>query len=298
MEEKGLIFNVQRFCTEDGDGIRTTVFFKGCPLHCPWCHNPESQGFAPQIYFDSDACILCGACEAVCKEHCHAVKAREAHSFDRAPCTSCGLCTDACPTGALAVIGKYRTAKEVLQEALKDKDYYGTNGGITLSGGEPLAQPQFAIALAKAAKDAGMNVCIETSGYCDMRVLEEILPFVDCFLFDYKCEPEDYPSLVGTDFDPIHENLAFLCANAKRVVLRCPIVPECIKEDHLESIGHLMQKFSLTEAELLPYHKLGIEKCKRLGRPEQRAFTEPNKNELLSIARALSEKYGVRITVK
>lgn len=298
MDTSGLIFNLQRFCTDDGDGIRTTVFFKGCPLHCLWCHNPESQSPTHEICFDSDACILCGACAAACPQGCHTGNVADARAFARESCERCGLCADVCPTGALSVIGKHQTVREILAEAKKDVDFYGKDGGITLSGGEPLAQPQLAIALAKEAKRQGLNVCVETSGFCAAETLEAIVPFVDCFLFDYKCAPADYPALVGAPFSVIEKSLAFLAANARRTVLRCPIVPECIREDHFESIALLMRRYRIAEAQLLPYHRLGIGKCKRLGRPEQRAFTEPSKNELFSIAYALSEKHGLRITVK
>lgn len=298
MNESGLIFNLQGFCTDDGDGIRTTVFFKGCPLHCLWCHNPESQSQAPEICFDGDACIRCGACTAACPRGCHTVSSVGARAFARESCNRCGLCADACPMGALSVIGKRQTAEEILTQVKKDADFYGKNGGITLSGGEPLAQPQLAIALAKGAKRARLNVCVETSGFCTPEVLRSITPFVDCFLFDYKCAPEDYPAFVGAPFSVIEKSLAYLSSNARRTVLRCPIVPECIREDHFDSIARLMHRYHLTEAELLPYHRLGLEKSKRLGRPAQRAFTEPNKNGLFREARLLQEMHGLHVTVR
>ena len=293
----GKVFHIQRFCTDDGDGIRTVVFLKGCPLKCLWCHNPESQSPKAQISYNSDLCLHCGACVGVCPQGCHSLTPG-GHHFNRAACTACGACADICSAGVLELAGTTYTVEEILALVLRDKPYYGDHGGLTLSGGEPLMQGQFAVALAEAAKDQGINVCVETSGACAADILQQMAGYADCFLFDYKCHPDDYKTYTGTDFAPIERSLSYLSARQKRIVLRCPIVPGCIRPDHFQRIGQLAEKYGISHVELLPYHDLGISKCQRFGIAPQQQFAAITKAELQEKAQYIRNRYRISAIVR
>ena len=267
---EGMLLNIQRFCVHDGPGIRTTVFFKGCPLRCAWCHNPESHRRQPEILFSAKDCIRCGACAAACPQKLHAVD-REEHFFDRSSCIACGECAAACPAGALELCGKWVGAEEVLSQVLRDGEFYrASGGGLTLSGGEPMAQSGFALELARTAKRAGLHVSIETCGYCAQEEFERILPYADLFLYDFKIEDSETHKLyTGKDNLLIKENLGFLSRAGAAVILRCPIIPgvNCT-EEHFAAIAQAVKSHAgILQVDLEPYHPLGIDKLKRLDRP-------------------------------
>ena len=171
MDVKGKILNIQRFCTSDGPGIRTTVFFKGCPLRCKWCHNPESQSIENELMYDRSRCVSCMRCVLLCQSGCHKIE-ESVHKLDITECSACGKCT-ASRCGALEIAGKEMTAKSVIDEVMKDKLYFdNSGGGITLSGGEPLFQEKFCMQILKLAKGNGVHVCIETCGFAKSSVTE------------------------------------------------------------------------------------------------------------------------------
>ena len=261
----GLVFNIQRFCTDDGEGIRTTVFLKGCPLKCLWCHNPESHRFDSEIFFDKSTCIGCALCIDACKHKCHTIGGGE-HFYLRDGCTSCGACARICPTGALSTVGKRYTVAEIIAEVNKDKEYYGKNGGITLSGGEPLAQPEFALALAKEAKASGLNACIETSCFCNKNVLDKISDYIDFFLCDLKAYDENvHKCLTGVSNKIILENLRHLDAIGKNIEVRIPYVPG-FNDSEMEKIANFIKDMkSIRSVRIMPFHKYAASKYKALG---------------------------------
>lgn len=264
----GTVFDIQHFCVDDGPGIRTTVFLKGCPLRCVWCHNPEGLEAKPQMFFHADKCVLCGRCADACERNGH-VFTEDGHILERKYCIHCGTCAEACPTDALRVTGKEMTVEEVLADVLSDKPFYETSGGgMTLSGGEPLSQGKFACSLLKAAKDAGLNTCIETSGFCPESVLEEAAAYTDLFLLDVK-ETDDvrHKQFIGVERDRILRNARRLSELQKPIILRCPVIPGCNdREEHFRQIAALAAELgTVREIHLEPYHPFGIDKYESLG---------------------------------
>ena len=265
----GKVFDIQKFSINDGPGIRTTVFLKGCPLDCLWCHNPESKGAEPEVSFTSEKCILCGYCAATCPNKCHIIDGK-VHSYDRAKCLRCGKCTLECYSKALEVVGKEMTVKEVMAEVLKDVPFYETsNGGMTISGGEPMAQFLFTKALLEDAKKHKLHNCLETSGYAPMERYREIVRLVDIFLFDFKeSDPARHMKCTGVPQENIVKNLIELDSLGAKTVLRCPIIPKMNdRKSHFNGIAKLANRLSgIIEINILPYHPLGKSKSSRIGK--------------------------------
>jgi glycyl-radical enzyme activating protein len=266
---QGLIFDIQRCSLHDGPGIRTTVFFKGCPLRCVWCHNPESVLHTPEIGYRQDRCHRCGACAEVCEQGAHQVT-EEQHLYNRAACIVCEKCVSACPAEGLRKIGDWMTVDQVLTEVELDRAYYQfSGGGMTLSGGEPMLQFPFTLALLQTARQRDLHTCLETCGHSSEAKYGQVLPFVDLFLFDYKAtDPELHQRLTGVSNHVILSNLDFLLSNGAQVVLRCPLVPG-FNDDagHLAKIAELSQRYpQLVGIELMAYHELGREKALQVGR--------------------------------
>ena len=286
-ETTAMIFNIQRFSVDDGPGIRTTVFFKGCPLSCIWCHNPESHRREPELMYNAQKCISCGACASVCDHGGHTFDGERAHILDRTGCIACGACAGICPTRAVEMAGREETVETILAEVLADKIFYDqSGGGMTVSGGEPLYQPKAVTALCRAAKEAGLHGAMETCGFASESVVRGVAPWVDLFLFDYKAPDEDHVRLTGVPQKPILDTLALLAALGKDVILRCPIIPDCNDtEAHFADIVALAKQYdNIKEVHLEPYHPLGISKLEQLGR----AITYDNRSFLDS--HTLSER--------
>jgi pyruvate formate lyase activating enzyme len=263
----GMIFDIQRCSFHDGPGVRTTVFLKGCPLSCKWCHNPESQAAFSQIALFSDRCTLCGECERVCPVGVHSVT--NEHNINAKKCISCGRCVDCCPNQALKLYGEDISAEEVFDLVQKDRAYYKkSGGGITVSGGEPTAQPNFLKQILTLCKNDGISTCIETCGFVKREVLDDILPFVDLFLFDYKATGDElHKELTGVSQKLILDNLEYLYSIGKDIILRCPIIFGYNDTDeHFSEIAKFEKTMpKLLGIEILPYHNLGVSKAKAIG---------------------------------
>lgn len=266
---EGTIFNIQKFCVNDGPGIRTTVFMKGCPLNCLWCHNPESKAKDPEILYDSKKCILCGNCQAVCQQKCHQFAGQE-HTFGRENCIRCGACAEACVADALEIMGRTVHVEEVIAEVLKDEVFYkNSGGGMTLSGGEPMAQMNFTQALLTAAKEKGLHVCMETCGFSFWENYEKVLAYVDVFLFDYKItDPALHKKYTGVSNERILENLEKLDQAGAKIILRCPIIPTINDtQEHFAGIAGTANRLNnVLEINVEPYHPLGSSKSAMLSR--------------------------------
>ena len=264
---EGYIFNIQRFSLHDGPGIRTTVFLKGCPLRCAWCHNPESFKLEPQLSYVKSKCVCCGCCQRVCPNGVHTVNAHRHHvAFDK--CDACGLCASVCDVSALSVVGYKTDARSVIGTVVKDKAYYDeSGGGVTFSGGEATMQFLFLKALLAFSKQAGLHTCLDTAGYLAPDRLLELLPLVDLWLYDYKAtDAADHKKFTGVDNALILHNLSLLAQYEKAVVLRCPIIPGVNDTPaHHDAIQALRTYGNITQVELLPYHHIGEIKWAQLG---------------------------------
>lgn len=259
--------DIQRCSIHDGPGIRTTVFIKGCPLKCRWCHNPESLSYKKQLSFNKEKCIDCNQCEMVCPNGVHTLK-RGIHIVDFSKCTQCGSCIDRCPTAALTMIGKSMSVQDIMKIIVKDRAFYtNSGGGVTISGGEPLSNSDFTLELLKECKKKAIHTCVETSGYCTTSTLKNLWDYIDLFLFDYKLpNREDYIEYTGVSNELILKNLELIYKEGKRIILRCPIIPTVNDNpEHFRSIEKILLKYPGIKVEPMPYHNFGISKSNNIG---------------------------------
>lgn len=235
-------------------------------MHCIWCHNPEGISPKPQTFYDPERCMCCRRCEAFCEKRCHRFENGE-HLFDRMRCISCGKCAAVCEPNALEPVGYSVTASEIFSEVLIDKPFFGKDGGVTLSGGEPLMQPEFSSAILSLANENGIGTCVETSGFASKQTVRSVARLTDIFHFDIKeTDPGRHKSFTGVSNETILSNLSLLNELNKRVILRCPVIPGLnLRREHFEGIARLAQNTECVEAvELEPYHPIGLSKYKSL----------------------------------
>jgi pyruvate formate lyase activating enzyme len=263
-----MILDIHRSALHDGPGIRTTVFLKGCPLHCQWCHNPESVSSSREIAFFRDKCILCGACAEACPEHAHKIENGQ-HIFERSLCRLSGKCVEACLYGALTMTGRKMKDVEVIELVLRDKAYYDeSGGGLTLSGGEPMHQFAFTLSVMKMAKASVIHTCLDTSGYAPVNQFEKILPYVDLFLYDIKASDTVlHKEITGVSNDLIWQNFEFLYNHNAAIELRCPLVPgNNDQEYHLERLREIRLRYQNVRAlTIMPFHNTARSKYERYG---------------------------------
>lgn len=268
MHNSGKIFNIQRFSTSDGPGIRSVVFLKGCPLNCEWCHNPESKSNETEILYRQESCIGCGGCFKNCRSGCHIFENGK-HIFERKKCVNCTECANICPTNALKACGEEKSTEEVIATVMRDKQFYdNSGGGLTVSGGEPLFQYDFTLALLKQAKKYNLNTAIETSGFTN-RDLTLLQQYVDLWLYDIKLFPEqEHIKYTGVSNKKIFENLMLLDRMGAKIILRCPIIPDVnFSNEHFQMLAVLANKLNNIESiHLEAYHPLGISKAQHLGK--------------------------------
>lgn len=297
---RGTVFNIMRFSINDGPGIRSTVFLKGCPLSCLWCHNPESLQRTSEIVLREDRCIQCGECIDACSHG--AIRRRDGRvATDRDLCVKCGECISRCAADAREQAGREMTVDEVLREVLQDRIFFDqSNGGVTFSGGEPLLQHEFLQSLLTASREEGLHTAVDTSGFASPAILSQIAPLVDLFLYDLKImDDEKHISCTGVSNKLPLENLERLVLWGKRIIVRIPLVPGV--NDDPESVrasGRLLAGLQdIQEVHLLPYHGTGAGKYARLGKTYSLSSLDPPDHG--SVTRVLTElrKYVPRVIV-
>ena len=294
------IFNIQHFSVNDGPGIRTVVFFKGCPLSCAWCHNPESKSKEKELSFAVKNCTLCGKCAAVCPNGVHTFE-NGMHLIDRNKCSLCGKCADVCVMSALEILGKRLTCKEIMIEIAKDDVFITADGGVTFSGGEPFMHFEALYELLKLCKIKGYSTCIETSGYANTENIVRASDYTDWFLYDCKeTNPENHKKFIGTDNSLILKNLSVLNDAGAKVILRCPIIPGVNdRTEHFENIAALSKKYTcIKSVEFMPYHPLGIQKAVQIGKTS--AFSNENfmdKKRLERLCASVKNKMTVPVKI-
>ena len=289
------IFNIQRFCLHDGPGIRTTVFFKGCPLRCLWCSNPESQDQGQELIYIEKTCIKCGFCVACCPYQ--SLQIVDDHLvIDRGKCQFCSLCIEQCPTKSLAVSGKIISLEDLLDILLRDKSYYDiSGGGITLSGGEPLIHKHVCRDLLVSLKQQNIHTAVETSGHVDAQTLAELHSYIDLFLYDIKhIFPDQHKEATGQDNQLILANLKLLVSFGATIIIRYPFIPGFNSDPEiLISLAQLLNNLGLGEIDILPYHRLGSEKYTNLGQSYKMMSLLPPEKEALLESKKLLLKYGM-----
>ena len=307
----GTVFNIQRFSIHDGPGIRTTVFLKGCSLHCFWCHNPEGIAIKPQIQFFPERCITCGECVAACENDANLVEDGQI-TFDRDKCTVCGECVDTCYAEARILVGKDMSSEEVALEALKDRPFYETSqGGVTLSGGEPVLQPEFSYEILARCHAEGVHTAIETAGNVLWKDLEKLMPVVDLVMMDLKhMDSAKHRDAVGVPNERLLANARNLVTQTdKPILFRIPVIPGV--NDTPEEVGAIAQfvrsmsdlrasqgqtaKLSL---ELLPFHRLAGDKYRSLELDNRsKDLVPPSKEKMVELVEA-ARSYGIDVRGK
>ncbi len=281
----GIIFDIKRYAIHDGPGIRTTVFFKGCPLSCEWCQNPESREPSPQVALRAQRCIRCGACLEACPK-----ADREspigAVPIDRARCVRCGACVEACPSGARSMLGRTVSVAQLMAEVDKDHLFFDeSGGGVTFSGGEPLMQPEFLLACLEACKGRGYHTAVDTCGHAPAETMLEVAACTDLFLYDLKLiDDARHAELLGVSNALILENLRNLNEHGALIWIRVPLIPGVNDDErNLVATANLVRSLDgPPPVHLLPYHRIGSDKYGRLGIPYSMNETEPPTSQHVS----------------
>jgi pyruvate formate lyase activating enzyme len=295
---KGTIFNIQHYSIHDGPGIRTDVFLKGCFLSCTWCQNPESQTLKPELFYFREKCTGCGRCVAACPEKAIQISDKKSNT-DRSKCRGCGQCVQVCPDEARSLMGKEMTVQEVFKDIKGDEKFYKrSKGGMTLTGGEPLFQPDFSRNLLSLCRQAGIHTAIETCGYANWETLKDVLQFADLVLYDLKqMISEKHRQYTGVSNNLILDNVRKIYHELKIPVwARVPIIP-----GYNDSIENIRDTAGFVAAELgtsvpvhlLAYHQLGETKYERLGKEGKKLFVTPPANEHMLELQKIAASYGL-----
>ena len=310
----GKIYDIQGFSVQDGPGVRTTVFLKGCPLRCPWCHSPESQRFDTELNWLSIRCTgigICGKCLDICPHGCitrgepSRNAAGEGITFpevDKTNCDECGKCAKACKAAALYMCGDDMTVDEVMHRIERDIPFYeDSGGGVTISGGECLSQPDFTIELLRRCNEIGVHTAVDTTGFARWETIERVLPYTDMFLYDLKCMDSDlHKQVIGVPCDLILENATRIAEAGGSLWIRIPVIPMFNdSEAHFRKYEAFLTgiKDAVVIVQLLPYHKMGVSKHARLLTKQKIFVAEPPTDELMESRKATLEAAGFKVRI-
>ena len=286
--KKGIVFDIKKFAVDDGPGIRTTVFLKGCSMRCWWCHNPEGQTLTPELMYRQTRCARCGECVKNCSRRAISLRTRKL-SINRKICNLCGECAKKCPSEALTIVGKKTSIAEVMKEINKDSTFYEeSGGGITISGGEPLLQIDFVDAILSECKMRNIHTAVDTCGYAPHKAVEKVMNKVDLFLYDLKIMNDaKHKRYTGKSNKQILENFKTLAENGNHILVRFPVIPGLNDdEDNIQKTADFILSHAVKRICLLPYHRSGIEKYRSLDRSYKlNSMKTPSKQKLNLIKR-------------
>jgi pyruvate formate lyase activating enzyme len=299
-DSTGIVFNIQRYSIDDGPGVRSTVFLKGCPLTCLWCSNPESQNYQPEVTWRYTSCKQCGKCELTCPEKAITIKDGEV-IIDRKACKRCETCSNGCVYEALNMSGKQMTVDEVFKIIKRDYDYYeASGGGVTASGGEIIGQADFVAELFKTCREAGIGTCADTSGFGDGAAFEKILEFSDLVLFDLKhMDPEEHKRACGQSNELVLSNLDLAIKSGVKIIIRIPLIPDYNTSDEaLAAIAEAVkEKCGDDEVNIMPYHSYGSNKYRMIGKVYPLEDLRSLMHQEKSRAKEVFESYGLKCEV-
>jgi len=297
-EVSGLVSHIQRFSTGDGPGIRTTVFMQGCDLRCGWCHNPEAVPFKPVLLYYERLCVNCGLCVKKCPRGARAVRRGE-HDPRAGTCAVCGNCVSVCPHNALSVSGIAMTAGEVAAAVREDADFYEPDGGVTLSGGEPLCDAGFAAAVAELCHNEKIGVAVDTAACAEFSAFERILPYTDLFLIDLKCATEaDYREHAGGSLERVLDNISRLIKLDRRVCVRIPVIPGINDAPgYFAPVARRLLQTGASELTLLPFHRLGAAKYSAMGLAYEYGNSALSEGAVGALKNEFTE-YGFNVTIE
>ncbi|MBU1052776.1 MAG: glycyl-radical enzyme activating protein [Proteobacteria bacterium] len=297
----GYVFDIQRYSIHDGPGIRSTVFLKGCPLTCAWCSNPESQKQVPQLLYMEQLCSRCHKCVNICPNKAIKILPEGALHIDRDLCVGCGFCVDICPAEARKISGKLMSVEEVIDVVKRDALFYkNSDGGVTFSGGEATAQPDFLLALLKECKKLGFHTTLDTCGFVKWEVLEPILEYVDLVLFDVKqINAKKHQQLTGVSNKLISENAKRIVSKNIPIILRAVLIPGCNDSDEdIKALAEFALELDCPEINLMLYHKLGIKKYESLGMQYNLGDLETYPDEKIEHIKDQISLFGLTVKVQ